>query len=49
MFADSFQGHTFDKDVGNTSQGGGSGHHLSSLSGLGINRYGDLCEAWVAV
>jgi len=46
---DSFQGHTLGKDVGDTLQGGGSGHHLSSVSGLGINRYGDLCEAWVKV
>ena len=49
MFADSFQGHTFEKDVGDTLQGGGSKCHLSSVLGLGINRYGDLCEAWVAV
>jgi len=48
-FADSFQGHTLGKDVGDISQGGGSGHHLSSVSGLGINRNGDLCEALVAV
>ena len=48
-FADSFQGHTLGKDVGDTSQGGGLGHHLSRVSDLGINRYGDLREAWVAV
>ena len=40
---------TFDKDVGDTSQGGGSGHHRSNVSGLGINRYGDLREARVVV
>ena len=40
---------TFDKDVGDTSQGGGLGHHRSSVSGFGINCYGDLREAQVAV